>query len=481
MSLTRKLLQATPVALAFAAALAAVAGAQDPAPAALPTPAAASPTTAIAVGVVFDSIRGRPLVDAVVRVDSSDLIGMADQDGRFRIEGIAPGGHVLRVEHPMIDTLGMALRTQRIAFAAGSTVGVDLVIPSQETLVQYVCSAAWRNRGPAVLMGRVREADTGIPAVGAKVSLVWYEVEIMSTVRRAPRVRETQVGPDGSYKICGLPAELEGKVQVIRGPLTSGEIEINFGTDLVYLRSMGLASQVAAGGDSSKPVVLHTARVSGRVINNAGTPLPGARVQLEGTTRAATTRANGEFVLDSLPAGTQSISVRLLGYAPIEQAVDLVSSTPATVTIKMTEFVPVLEAVRVTAARERGLESVGFARRKRIGQGYYMDEKDINENAKYFSDVLRAVPGIRVEPYGMNRQVLTSTRGTNGCVTVWVDGTMWQSMEPGDIDDFIRPHELAAIEAYSSNSTPPEFSAPNQPCATIVAWTYRKLDRERKR
>jgi hypothetical protein len=293
-------------------------------------------------------------------------------------------------------------------------------------------------------------------------------------------VRETQVGPDGTYRICGLPAQLDGKVQVLRGSQTSGEITINFGSDIVYLRSMGLASQVAGGPDSTR-VLLGTARVSGRVTNNAGAPLSGARVQLEGTTRVATTRLNGEFVLDSLPSGTQTISVRLLGYAPVEQAVDLVSTRPSTVAIKMTEFVPVLEAVRVTAARERGLESVGFNRRRRVGSGYFMDDQDINENSTHFSDVLRSAPGIRVVPSGMNRQVITSSRNPNGCTVVWVDGTMWQSLEPGDIDDFVRPHELAAIEVYSPSTTPAEFQSRGGSCTTIVAWTYRKLDRERKR
>lgn len=470
MSLTPRPLRFVSVALALCAG--AIASAQQPVPG---TP------TATAIGVVFDSLRGRPLSGALVRVDSSELVAVADDEGRFKIEGIAPGGHRLHVEHPILDTIGVALFSPLYAFRAGATLGTELVIPGQETLVQFMCSAAWRNRGPAVLMGRVREADTGVPATGAKVSLVWYEVEVTNAVRRAPRVRESQVGPDGTYKICGLPARLEGKVQVLRGDQTSGEIPIDFASDLVYLRSMGLASQVVAVGDSARGMVLGTARLSGRVTNNAGTPLAGARVMLENTTRAATTRANGEFVLDSLPSGTQSLSVRLLGYAPIEQAVDLVSSQPTTVTIKLTEFVPVLEAVRVTAARERGLETVGFTRRRRVGQGYFMDDKDINENSTHFSDVLRSAPGIRVVPSGMNRQVITSNRNLDGCTTIWIDGTMWQSMEPGDIDDFVRPHELAAIEVYSPSTTPAEFQARGGSCTTIVAWTYRKLDRERKR
>ena len=468
MSLIHRPFRIVLVALALFGGSAVAAGQQTP--------------SAVAVGVVYDSLRGRPLAGATIRIDSSDQVARSDQDGRFRIDGIAPGGHVLRVEHPLLDTLGLALRSPNYAFSAGGTVGLELIIPGPEAFVQYVCSAAWRNRGPAVLMGRVRDADTGVPSTGAKVSLVWYDVEVTNTVRRAPRVRETQVGPDGTYRICGLPAQLEGKLQVLRGNQTSGEITIDFGEDLVYLRSMGLASQqVAASGDSSRTPLLGTARVTGRVVTNTGSPLPNARVQLEGSTRVATTRMNGDFVLDSLPSGTQSISVRLLGYAPVEQAVDLLSSQPVNVTIKLAEFVPVLEAVRVNAARERGLESVGFHRRRRSGQGHYMDDADINENASNFSDVLRAAPGLRVVPSGLNRQVITSTRNPNGCTAVWVDGTMWQSLEPGDVDDFVRPSELAAIEVYSPSTTPAEFQSQGGSCTTIVAWTYRKLERERKR
>jgi hypothetical protein len=110
-----------------------------------------------------------------------------------------------------------------------------------------------------------------------------------------------------------------------------------------------------------------------------------------------------------------------------------------------------------------------------------MDDKDINENSTYFSDVLRAAPGIRISPSGMNRQVITSTRNPNGCVAVWVDGNLWQSLEPGDIDDFVRPNELAALEIYNPSTTPAEFLSRGGSCTTIVAWTYRRLDRERKR
>jgi hypothetical protein len=452
-------------------------------------PSAPAQATATAIGTVYDSVRLRPMGGARIRVDTSDLIAHTDPDGRFRLEGIPPGSHELRVEHPLLDTLGISLRSPVEQYAAGATLVAEMATPAPETLIQLLCTPAWRARGPAALMGKVREADARGPAVGAKVSLVWYELDVTGGVRRAPRVREVTVGPDGTYRFCGLPAQLEGKVQVLRGALTSGDIPINFGQDPLYLRSMSIASPSAVvtaaadPGDSTRGpsarTVLGTARLTGRVLNNAGRPLAGARVQLDGTTRVAATRASGDFVLDSLPPGTQTVTVRLLGYAPKEEAVDLSSNESRNVTLRLTDFVPVLEAVRVTAARERALDAVGFSRRRRTGQGHYLEGDALNTNAINFSDALRVAPGLRVVPVG-GRQVITSARDINGCVTVYVDGSPWQQMEPGDIDDFVKPHELAAVEIYSATTTPAEFQGGRGGgCTTIVAWTVRRLDRKR--
>jgi len=143
----------------------------------------------------------------------------------------------------------------------------------------------------------------------------------------------------------------------------------------------------------------------------------------------------------------------------------------------MAEFVPVLEQVRVTAQRERGLEFVGFNRRKRSANGTFFEEKDLNKNAVNFSDVMRIAPGIRVAPAGNGKSMLVSSRSTNGCVNVWIDGTLWQQMEPGDVDDFVKPHELAAMEVYSPVNTPAEFQQKGGSCQTVIVWTIRRLER----
>lgn len=454
-----------------------------------PVEAQDAPATATVIGTVFDSIRVRPLAGARIRVDSSDLHTTTDADGRFFLAGIPAGIHEIRVEHPVLDTLGIELRSVRMMFAAGSTTAHEFGTPAAERVVELVCPAAWRARGPAALVGRVREADTGLPATDAKVSLVWYEVSLADGLRRTPRVREGVVGPDGIYRICGLPGGLDGKVQVIRGALTSGDVSVSFGEDLIAARSMTIAAPGAmvatsAPADSLRagPArVTGTARLTGRVLNKAGAPLVGARVQIEGSTRATSTRLGGEFTLDSLPPGTQSVAVRLLGYAPVETAVDLSSIETRNVTITLEDFVPVLEAVRVSAQRERALDDVGFSRRKRTGLGFYLDGDDLkNRNAQYFSDIMRSAPGVRIASDGQGRQMIQNARDPmGGCVMIYVDGTMWQQMEPGDIDDFVKPHEVGAIEVYSATSTPAEYQSRGSNCATIIAWTHRKLDRRR--
>ena len=44
---------------------------------------------------------------------------------------------------------------------------------------------------------------------------------------------------------------------------------------------------------------------------------------------------------------------------------------------------------------------------------------------------------------------------------MWVDGAQWQQLNAGDLDSFVRPEEVAAIEVYQSGaSMPVEYQTP---------------------
>jgi hypothetical protein len=91
------------------------------------------------------------------------------------------------------------------------------------------------------------------------------------------------------------------------------------------------------------------------------------------------------------------------------------------------------------------------------------------------------MPGMRVSSGGDGQAMLTSTRsatGSGGCVTIFVDGAKWQQLEAGDLDSFIKPDEIAAIEVYQSGSAMPvEFQTSGQDCAAVVAWTKMNVNR----
>jgi carboxypeptidase family protein/TonB-dependent receptor-like protein len=460
-----------------------------------PAPAAAAAGGVVTIrGSVLDSLHDSLLKGALVRVDNSTHEAITDSLGAYQIDSVPTGLHRLVVVHPLLDTLGVSLVTPALNFTAGENRVIELAVPSSETLVSLMCPAARRALGPAALVGFVRDADTEAPAQGAKVSLLYYESDPLG-LKKTPRVREQQIGPDGRYRICGLPPTMSGKLQVFRNGVQTGEVPVDLGgsnggsSQILAMRSMSISStsQVVASvptDTTAKPtkLVRGRSRVTGRVLNKYGQPVAGARVELQNTGAATKTRANGEFTLDSLPSGTQTLEVRQLGFSPTEVAVELSGGTPQNVTVKMADYVPVLSEMRVTAARERGLSDVGFADRKRSGMGYYLDADQIKmRQTVQFSDMLRTVPGIRVQPAGDGSNIITSSRDpTGGCVTFYVDGAPWQQMTPGDLDTYVRPEEVAALEVYNGSTTPAQFQSAGQSgCTTIVIWTERRIARKR--
>ena len=452
-----------------------------------PKPAASGAFTSLQ-GFVMDSVHAGPLVNAKVTIVGTARSAVTNADGHYSIDSIPPGSHSVVVEHPLLDTLGVQMHTPAYAFGAGESRVLDLAIPTAEQIANAFCNSAQRMRGPAAMVGFVRDPDTKEPAIGSKVQLVYYEPDPIG--RKQLRTREAIVDSTGLYRICGLPGDMSGKVQVFRNGVSSGEVPAEVTNGFLALRAFSIVSQhatvVEVKNDSGKVKRIYkgTARVTGRVLDKKGQPLNAARVMLQGGGETVLTKPNGEFTLDSLPSGTQALEIRKLGYAVTEVPVELSAATPARTTVTMSDAVPLLATMRVEAVRDKALSDVGFRSRKQTGMGYFLEGNQINHDALTFSDVMRVAPGLRVTPTGDGRTyvIQDARNATGGCVNFYVDGTFWQQMTPGDIDDFVRPNEVVAVEVYHGSETPPQFSPPGQSgCATIVAWTVARIhDRDKK-
>jgi hypothetical protein len=436
-------------------------------------------------GFILDSLHEVPLANARVVVEGANRDGTTDGQGHYRIDSIPPGNYTVQVLHPLLDTLGLAqaFRTPSYPFASGVTRDFDLSIPPGQLLAALFCnSSPKRVRGPAAMVGFVRDPDTKAAAAGAKVQLVFYNTDLIG--RKTLVTGEETVDSTGIYHLCGLPQGMTGKVQVVRNGVTTGEVPVETSGGYLAMRGFTVAAtQVVAvvKNDSGKVkrVAVGTAVATGRIINKKGEPLGGARVTLQGQFRTVVAAANGTFTLDSLPSGTQSLEVRRLGYSLAEVPIELSAGRPATTTITLSEAAPMLAAVTVEASPDAALADVGYVGRKRSSPGgYFLDGDKINHDASEFSVIMTAIPGLSISPAGDGRtNVIKDNRSAGGCINYWVDGTPFPSITPGDIDDYVRAGEVVAVEVYHASDMPPEFMTPGRgSCTTIVAWTQAKMD-----
>ncbi|HKV50817.1 MAG TPA: carboxypeptidase regulatory-like domain-containing protein, partial [Gemmatimonadaceae bacterium] len=233
----------------------------------------------------------------------------------------------------------------------------------------------------------------------------------------------------------------------------------------------------AAAAAPLKPAPLGTAMLTGSVTSAEGKPLEGAMVLLLGTQLSARSDVNGAFRLTGLPAGTQSVEVREIGFSPKRFAVDLSPRRPSTLTAMLDERTNVLKTMEITA--KRGSQIAGFDQRKKSGLGYYMDLDQIEKSGAISStDLFRQVPGLTVawDGEGYSVQVNRNLTGASCPVQYYIDGSPFLSMGD-DLDQVVRPEEIAAIEVYKSSiETPAQFQgADGGPCGTIVIWTKRRL------
>jgi hypothetical protein len=430
------------------------------------------------VGIVIDSLNGRYLSGADIVIEGARATLVTDSVGKFRIDGLAPGTYQVGVFHPLLDTLGISLVTQPFHIGADSSSSVVLAVPSAATIIRRACPVRPRAQGTSAVIGRVLDPETLLPIAGSEVSIAWSQIEASKEtgVRRSPRLLRDSTNASGTFRLCGLPNSLQATLQARRGGSVTAEVPITIGDSETELFARTL---LLSRSDSGTKV--GNAIVSGRVVLEGSATNAGSRVEVVGTDVVALTNEKGEFTLRNLPSGSHVLLARHLGFGAETVPVDLSARQPKQVTIKLPKFVAMIDPVVVTARRSAGLEKVGFAQRKKSGMGYYLDPEQIQRlHPNYLTDILRTVPGLRIN-YTPQGEIVSSSRGVSsltggGCVQYYVDDMPWQSAMPGDINDFVNGSEVVGLEVYQGTGTPAQYTRGMQgDCTTILVWTKFKI------
>ena len=431
---------------------------------------------AVIKGTAIDSIRGGYLAGAVVRVNGTSRGAVTDSLGRFRIDSVTAGSHELELIHPFLDTLGMALKTPPMPFRAGTNGSIRLSIPSAKTVVAVKCGAAERVKGPAALLGTVFEVDGDTPGVGATVTLEWTDLEpVAKGFQKVAQKRTGAVQADGSFRICGLPADLSANTVAIRGSDSTSVVGVEIAPLLAVVSlflpptTSGVSEAHAGGG------------LRGRIIGRNGVAIARARVAVDGGEAAAVSTDNGGFALAGVRPGTRVVSVRALGYQPVERVVTISSLAPRTLMIVLDEFVPVLKTVRVAAIRDVALERVGFTERQRdqpTGR-FFTPEFIERRNPQKLVHLLETSFELRRARTADGKDYIRAARG---CLRYFLDGVRLPPASEDDVlsspDSYINAAELGAVEVYSRDNAPGAFAASDStgaPCTVVLIWTKFRL------
>lgn len=421
--------------------------------------AQASPRAAILSGVVVDSLNGGFLQSAVIFVSGTSQSAVTNERGRFMLKGIPPGDRSIEVQHPLLDSLALIIATSAQPFAEGDSSFVVIAVPSAQTIVESSCSPNQRTTGSALVVGRVLDAESEHPSEGATVTASWKDYRVTTrSVSEVPHKQVTSVGSDGSYRLCGLPGDATVAVNASRGASATASLIVSL-KSLVGIVSLRLPAlqNTADTANASKANGL----VDGKVIDENGNARGGARVSIEEDETATTSKADGSFRLAGVRPGTRALSVRSLGYDPIELPIDVSAGGGPALTVQLQRPATVLKAVLVKAVRDAGLVRVGFQERKRVRPGSFFTPEQVEaRNSPPLSRLLET----------------NITFKLPGCVRYYVDGHLWA--QDTNVDDYLYGAEIGAVEVYSKMFSPPEFMSfrtTGEPCKTVVVWTKGKI------
>jgi hypothetical protein len=236
--------------------------------------------------------------------------------------------------------------------------------------------------------------------------------------------------------------------------------------------------EVTFAGPDDLPILLYKEREDapvgpgrfvGRVLDQrSGNPVSNATIRITPTNQQTRTDSRGRFIISEISAGAVLVEVERSGY--VTRTDTLATFPGVTLGLEIGLGRDATEPPAVTVeVWPRYLEAVGFYRRAERSRGNRFGRTFIQEqNAHSISDLLRNLPGLRVETGRFGQRVITtrSTGGDRCALGVFIDN----SRMPGfDIDTY--PVQLVeAIEVYERFDVPMEFS---DPCGAILIWSRR--------
>jgi hypothetical protein len=182
-----------------------------------------------------------------------------------------------------------------------------------------------------------------------------------------------------------------------------------------------------------------------------------------GTAAAATVGDDGAFTLGGLPAGTRTLEVRAIGFAPRRVPVDLAPGRADTLNVRL-DRVTLLDTVTVVDRRRH-------YRPDRVITAEDLERWHVFE----VTDALRGMARVQVaQDRRFGKRIMGRSLFGGRCpATIVLDG---RDLPPGDdLDRWVGPQDVARIEVYADAAFAPPHPGdlPLDGCSVLLIWTRR--------
>jgi hypothetical protein len=434
-------------------------------------------------GVVRDSIANVPLQQATIQLIQRDnpafvRTAVSDSLGRFQLTGVPLGHYKLGFIHPILDSLGMEAPLRDVYVDSFNPVIANLAVPSAGTLRTAVCGSG--SDAGAVIVGTVRDAQSGATVAKATVTGDWYEYTLART-GMSPQLRRriAQTSDNGWFALCNVPTSGSVALLATTGADSTGTIEVDMPAEgfvrrELYLGAMETESTNAVPAPPgttapSRRIRTGNGHLTGTVTAVVGNrPLANAQVSIvDGP--STRTDSRGDWSISNAPSGTQMLEVRALGFYPERRNVNVVAASSA-LQISLSTLKAVLDTVRIRASKlPNDLNGTGFNYRRRSGAGRYVTPADLERLPVIVtSQIFRRMPGLKTD---------TDTIMMRGAFATWcapsifIDDRNVSFLTKDELDDYVQPEHILGVEVYSEGSAPVQFQTGMSGCGSIVIWT----------
>ncbi|MFL5617768.1 MAG: carboxypeptidase regulatory-like domain-containing protein [Gemmatimonadaceae bacterium] len=444
-------------------------------------------------GTVHERMGTRSVRAAVVSLvafesESSETITVhPDAQGQFRLDALSPGRYLIQVGIPTLDSLDVSLPAERIDIAAGKTSRFDVTLPSGTKLRDAVCHGLRLSEEKVAVAGHAMNADTDEPLVGADVAAAWVHNYIDARTREIvtqTRGASVKTGPNGEYRMCGVPSGTTLSLQLRHedraGPIVRVVVSDDEG---VVVRDFSLSPRTSPtataldsvahllavdGRDSTRAelALVGTAKLIGEVRSLTGEPVAGAEVHVRDARSITATDSAGRYTLDALPAGTQLLVVRRLGYPITEMPVELRPNRSVSRDVLLRRNV-VLDSVHVVGTRTDYTE---FERNRRTNTfGQFLTREQIDGlHASEAADLFINVFGFTALGRGSDARIVSNKalrrHGECQSANIVINGAEGQSINQ------VPPSQIGGIEAYADEAFVPARFEGRAECGVIIIW-----------